>query len=169
MEYRKATLSDLNYLKTMYIDIVLTMKSNGVDIWDEIYPIEYLENDINNDCFYIMLENNNIVSGFALYESHEGSECFNWEDDDVFYIDRLGIHIDYLRQGKGEKTLDLICKIARENNKQSVRLLVVDSNIPAIKLYEKYGFIKATGEYLEHMDYGIILKEYGYHKECCTK
>ena len=44
-------------------------------------------------------------------------------------------------------------------------LFVVDVNEPAINLYRKNGFTKASGVYEEVFDDGFMLREYGYEIE----
>ena len=56
-------------------------------------------------------------------------------------------------------------KIAKSKGIDYLRLFVVDINTPAIKLYEKNGFIKAEGIYDEVFDDGFVLREYGYEIE----
>ena len=55
--------------------------------------------------------------------------------------------------------------IARSKGFDRLRLFVVDINIPAVKLYEKNGFIRAAGIYEEVFDDGFLLREYGYEIE----
>lgn len=46
MDFRPAGMRDLVQLKIMYRQIVQDMNAQGIRIWDEIYPCEFLEEDI---------------------------------------------------------------------------------------------------------------------------
>ena len=63
-------------------------------------------------------------------------------DEEVSVVHLLAI--DPEQQGKGLATamLDLIMKMAVDMKKCAVRLDAIKTNIPAQRLYEKYGFVK---------------------------
>ena len=46
MEFRQAKLEDLPKLKKVYRDIIQNMEDNQISIWDEIYPCEFFQEDI---------------------------------------------------------------------------------------------------------------------------
>ena len=46
MDFRLAIKQDLPQLKTMYRQIVDHMNDRKIQIWDEIYPTEFLAEDI---------------------------------------------------------------------------------------------------------------------------
>ena len=60
-------------------------------------------------------------------------------------------------------------KEAKDLTKQAgaryLRLFVVDSNEPAISLYQKNGFETADGIYEEVIDDDLVLREYGMEAE----
>jgi RimJ/RimL family protein N-acetyltransferase len=47
-------------------------------------------------------------------------------------------------KGYGSQILDLIFNLAQKQNIRTVNLKVIKSNIPAIKLYQKYGFVETN-------------------------
>ena len=53
------------------------MNRNNIEIWDETYPCEFLSEDIKNNRVYILIDNNNIISAFALCESSLGETNLN--------------------------------------------------------------------------------------------
>lgn len=164
MEVRLANLSDLSKLKSMYRQVVERMNRNHIEIWDDIYPIEFIHNDIEKKQFYVLVHHNDIVASFALSDSHEGEACVKWKETDkkAIYIDRFAVNIDYLRQGIGILALKHAMMIARQQGAQYLRLFVVESNRPAIHLYLKSGFQRVDGIYDEVIDEQLILHEYGY-------
>lgn len=48
---------------------------------------------------------------------------------------------------------------------ETLRLYVVDFNLPSLKFYEQLDFIKAKGVFIDQVD-GRILKEIGFEKAC---
>lgn len=42
MEFRLAVLNDLVQIKDMYRQIVKSMNENNIQIWDDIYPCDFL-------------------------------------------------------------------------------------------------------------------------------
>lgn len=167
MEFRLANVDDLPQLKVIYRDIILNMNKENIHIWDEIYPCEFFYDDIANNCLYILVEDKEIISAFALYDSSTGAECVKWENGQkkALYIDHFGVNINYLRKGIGGIMLQKAKMIAKEKGIEYLRLFVVDINKPAINLYIKNGFQKADGIYDEIIGDDIILHEVGFEIE----
>ena len=140
------------------------MDEDNIQIWDEIYPCEFFADDIKNKCLYVLENDNEIVSAFALCVENAGADCVEWESDncEVSYIDRLGVNVDYLRQGVGSLTLKKAITLVKEKGAKYLRLFVVDVNQPAINLYTKNGFKRVKGIYDEIIDDELILHEYGF-------
>ncbi len=153
MTHRLATENDLPFLKDMYDKVIKNLKQNGINIyWNEYYPYEEFEEfDIKNKNLYLLEDENQIVAAVGIYESANGSENFNWKTKSpALYIARLAVAVDFLRKGYGSKLIETAKQIAKEKSAKSLRLMVVETNKPAILLYEKNGFSKADGLYSEY-------------------
>lgn len=89
-----------------------------------------------------------------------------WENakEKAIYIDRLGVNVNYLRQGIGGIIIKNAIEIAKAQNIKYLRLFVVDVNKPAINLYLKNGFKQVDGIYEEKFD-DFVLCEYGFEME----
>lgn len=48
MDFRQAIMQDVSQLKDMYKRIVKNMNEQNIQIWDDFYPCEFLEEDIKN-------------------------------------------------------------------------------------------------------------------------
>lgn len=166
MDLRLAGKSDLPQLKTMYEKIIDNMNKNNIRIWDEIYPCGFFQADIENKSLYILTEDNDIVAAFALCESNDGEDHLKWKNikGKALYIDRLGVNVNYLRQGIGGLMLKNAMRLAKQKNAEYLRLFVVDINKPAINLYLKNGFKRVDGIYEERID-DFVLREYGFEIE----
>ena len=164
MDFRQAVMQDLPQLKDMYKRIIKDMNEQNIQIWDDIYPCEFFEDDIKNNQLYILLNNGEIVSAFVLSDTNSGETAVEWNDNHAkaVYIDRLGVNIKYLKKDLGSLMLDKAKEIAKTLNAEYLRLFVVDINIPAIQLYTKKEFIKVIGVYNEIFDDGFVLHEHGY-------
>lgn len=140
MNLRLANLNDLPNLKIVYEKIIDHMDKSNIRIWDEIYPCEFFGDDIENNRLYVLENNKEIASAFALCNSNAGADYVKWENnhDNALYIDRLGVNVKYLR------------------------LFVVDINYPAINLYIKNGFKKVDGIFDEIIDDDLVFHEFGF-------
>ena len=164
MDFRLAVMQDLPQLKDMYKQIIENMNEQNIQIWDDIYPCEFFEDDIKNNQLYILLNNGEIVSAFVLSDTNSGETAVEWNDKHAkaVYIDRLGVNVKYSRKGIGSLILDRAKEITKTLDAKYLRLFVVDINIPAIQLYTKKEFVKVNGVYNEIFDDGFVLHEYGY-------
>ena len=82
---------------------------------------------------------------------------------DEGYIANLAVKEIYRRQGVAEALLSKVIETAKENNLSFVSLEVRESNIPAIKLYEKFQFTKQGVRkdfYRSPKENGLILTKY---------
>ncbi|NFT91162.1 GNAT family N-acetyltransferase [Clostridium botulinum] len=167
MDLRLANINDLSKLKVVYGNIIDNMNKNNIEIWDEIYPCEFFLNDIEKNSLYVLTDGDDIVAAFALCESNDGENNLKWKNakEKALYIDRLGVNVNYLRQGIGGIIIKNAIEIAKGKNAKYLRLFVVDINKPAINLYLKNGFKQVDGIYEERIDDNIILREYGFEKE----
>lgn len=95
MDFRLANKQDLPPLKTMYRQIVNHMNDQGIPIWDDIYPSEFLAEDIERQRLYVLLEKGEIVSAFALCDANAGEGAIQWKENGAkaLYIDRLGVDV----------------------------------------------------------------------------
>lgn len=164
MDFRQAVMEDLPQLKDMYKQINENMNKQKIQIWDDIYPCEFFEEDIKNNQLYILLNNEEIVSAFVLSNTNSGETAVKWNDNHAkaVYIDRLGVNVKYSKKGIGSLMLDKAKEIAKTLDAEFLRLFVVDINIPAIQLYTKKEFVKVNGVYNEVFEDGFVLHEYGY-------
>lgn len=140
------------------------MNEQNIQIWDDIYPCEFFEEDIKNNQLYTLLNNEEIVSAFVLSNTNLGETAVEWNDKNAkaVYIDRLGVNVKYSRQGIASLMLDKAKEITKTLDAKYLRLFVVDINIPAIQQYTKKEFVKVNGVYNEIFDDGFVLHEYGY-------
>lgn len=163
MNFRLATMEDLEALKAMYRPIIKNMHEVGVPIWDDSYPFNFFENDIKNNALYILDEQGKFLSACVLYDTHTGENSVEWMDENgkAFYLGRLGVNVACAKRGVGSLTLTRAKELVKSKGSEYLRLFVVDINKPAIRLYEKNAFTKAAGIYSETID-DAVFHQYGY-------
>lgn len=142
MEFRLAQMEDLPRIKAVFEDIIQDMNRRGIDIWDEVYPCAFFEEDIKRRRLYVLLDQAQVVSAFALCETNEGAGSLGWESGGAkaLYFDRFGVNVSYAGKGIGGFMLEKAKGAAKELGMEYLRLFVVDRNEPAVRLYQKSGF-----------------------------
>ena len=100
MDFRQAVMQDLPQLKDMYKRIIKDMNEQNIQIWDDIYPCEFFEDDIKNNQLYILLNNGEIVSAFVLSDTNSGEIAVEWNNNHAkaVYIDRLSVNVKYSKK-----------------------------------------------------------------------
>ncbi len=163
MILRLATEKDLPEISSVFASITRKLDSEGICIWDEIYPDCAFPDDIKRESLFVLEEDDRLISAFALCPVQEDEGSLVWENPTAngIYLFRFGVSPNCLNKGIGTYMLKEAERIAKERGGEYLRLLVVDYNIPAIKFYEKNGYRKADGYYVKDQ-VGLILKEYGY-------
>ena len=167
MEVILAKTEDLKDIKDIYLKIVNNMISNGITIWNNYYPIEVFEEDIKNNNLYLLKDNDSILGAFVMYEHKDIEKDVEWSDinSKAYLLNRVGVNVDYLRQGIGKKLVEEACNLAKEKGAKYLRLLVCEENTPAIELYEKCNFKRVNGIHEEKIREDYSLFEYAYEKE----
>ncbi|MEG2687183.1 MAG: GNAT family N-acetyltransferase [Christensenellaceae bacterium] len=171
MNFRLANSADLAAIKEMYTMLISKMNKDGIEIWDNVYPCEIFADDIAKNSLYILSDENNMVGAFALCESNNGQTHVKWEKDNAkaIYLDRLGVNANFTNQGIATQLLNYACKIASKKGAEYLRLFVIDTNVPAVRLYKKNGFKKAVGSYVEVIDETLTFVEFGFEKNVTSR
>ena len=74
---------------------------------------------------------------------------------DVFYVHLAAVHPAYLRKGIGGRLLDHAAQEASAQGGKFLRLYVWTENTPAIRVYEKNGFIRLGKEDIGLGEFGL--------------
>lgn len=164
MILRQAEITDLPQLQAVYQKIIGRMNESKIQIWDDIYPCSSFQEDITQRRLYVLVDGGEIAGAFALCETNKGAQAITWstERGKARYLDRLGVNVDYLRRGIGSRLLKEAIALSGEQGAAYLRLFVVDCNEPAIRLYEKNGFHRASGIFMEEIDSDLVFREYGF-------
>lgn len=74
---------------------------------------------------------------------------------EMLYIHVLAVHPDYLRRGVGTALLDFAAETASRRGAKALRLYVWEGNGPAIRAYEKNGFVRLGREDIGLGEFGL--------------
>ena len=108
--------------------IEIEAKAYGEHHWSKESFLNELSNDLAR--YYAAFDNKNHLLGYA--------GC--WQILEEVHITNIAVAPDFRRNGIGEKLLRKIIDDCYENKAKYITLEVRVSNLPAIGLYEKYGF-----------------------------
>ena len=142
MEIRQMTLQDLEELKP-------SLLSNYDNFWNYNIFKEELQNQ--NSKYFIATENSQIL-GFAGI----------WNAVYDMHITNIVVRKDLRKCGIGSKLLEKLIEVSKAHKAETLTLEVNCRNIPAIKLYEKFGFSIAgkRQKYYNNVDDALIMTIY---------
>lgn len=130
MQLRRATANDLEQLKALYFNTILTVNAKDyseeqVAVWASTADrTENLLRRIKEQHFYVAYTDENIITGFASLEN-DG------------YLDMMYVHKDFQRMGVAALLISKIFDIAKELN---LSILTTEASITAKPFFEKHGF-----------------------------
>lgn len=150
--------SDIDELEQLYDDLNdYLAKGENYPGWIKgIYPVRQNAIDgVKNSNLYVAKHNGKIVGSIIL--SNEPDPAYDkakWEFEsdysDVIVIYTFVVHPQFLKCGVGKALMDFTIEHSIKTQAKSIRLDVYEGNMPAIRLYEKYGF-----KYIDTVDLGL--------------
>lgn len=163
-DIRKTTEADLPAVMTLFDKARATMKTLGIDQWQDGYPFESdIRRDIQNGDSYVVVRDGCIAATFMCmtrpeptYEKIEGA----WRSEKPYAtIHRITVSPDARRSAQENHTdeksvsamiVDFAKKTAAENGLDGgVRVDTHEGNIPMRKMLEKQGFVYCGIIFLE--------------------
>lgn len=110
---------------------------------------------------YDILENDNAFVIVAEYEGEFAGYADIWTVLDEADLNSIAVRVDFIRKGIGDAIMLAMTEILSANGVATINLEVRVSNMPAIKLYKKYGFNECgvrPGYYLDNGEDALIMK-----------
>ena len=125
-------------LKEIHIN---NLKKEDIDSVSDIEVLAYGNHHWSKDSFYTEI-NNKIAKYYTASDSTGNVIGYagSWHIVDEAHITTIAVHPKFLRNYVGESLIVKLLEDCYNNFIKYVTLEVRVSNIPAIKLYEKYGF-----------------------------
>lgn len=110
---------------------------------------------------YDILENDNAFVIVAEYEGKFAGYADIWTVLDEADLNSIAVRVDFRRKGIGDAIMLAMTEMLSANGVATINLEVRVSNMPAIKLYKKYGFNECgvrPGYYLDNGEDALIMK-----------
>lgn len=147
MEFRIATLNDLDLLTTSRIEVLKA--ANKLDASTDMANVEkesynYYKKALEDNTHYaiLVMEDDKFIGagGVSFYSV---MPTYHNPSGKKAYIMNMYTAPDYRRQGIAYKTLDMLVKMSKERGIDQISLEATEMGRP---LYEKYGFVKMESE-----------------------
>ena len=155
MKFRKSTKTDVTRIMEIVKQAQEYFKSQGIDQWQNNYPNEeVINNDINNDESYVMLDEDNIIAttviSFTKEKSYENIIDGQWiTNGDYGVIHRIAVDNTHKGKGLSHKIIKYAEEVCKQNNVHSIKVDTHEENIPMQSLLKKNGFEYCGIVYLE--------------------
>ena len=146
LSIRKAELNDLNQIKDVYNIAVKHMCDEGnINQWNDYFSFEKgVINYINNDCFYVVTKEKEIVGMFALIYgidiTYNNIRNGKWVNNDN-YVTIHKIAVKYFQMNIASYILDYIIQKIKNENIFNIRIDTHKDNISMQSFLNKKGFI----------------------------
>lgn len=148
LKIRCAGMKDYEKIRDLYYCITDALENAKYSPgWErDIYPTqEFLIDSIKKQELYLGEIDGKIVTSMVVnHEYNEGYKEVKWSvdaaDSELLVIHALGVHPDYSGRGIAKQMVLEVIKTARQNHMKTVRLDVLEGNLPAEKAYTKIGF-----------------------------
>ena len=143
---RKAISSDLNRLLQITRSCARAMELKNIFQWNDDYPsLSTFENDINNNCLYVVIKEKEIIGCICISDFMDKEyESVKWltKNNNNIYIHRLAVTPTHQRMGYAQEMMSFAEDFARENKYLSVRLDTFSKNVNNQTFYQKRGYKK---------------------------
>ena len=144
IKLRKAHINEANEILSFYDNIISSIRDSEFrPKWNESYPdIEFIKDSILKGEMYVYPENG--IMACLVINNDFGNEYgdvrwhVNAKPDEVIAIHTFAVKS--MGKGIGKEIFDYIVKEAISHDKKTIRIDVIDGNIGAQKVFEKFGF-----------------------------
>lgn len=148
LKIRMAAVQDYNEVREFYYSLIDAMKNAEYKPgWErDVYPAqEFLRQSIKNNELFIGESDGKIVSCMVVnHKYNEGYRDISWsvkaEDAELLVIHALGVHPEFSGKGIAKHMVQKTIEMAQESQIKTIRLDVLEGNMPAEKVYVKMGF-----------------------------
>ncbi len=144
---RQAKPADSDAIRALYGAIHEAMKTTGEAIWDDVYPMCMVDEDIAHQRVFVLEAGEEIVGVYVLTASEKTDLAWEHAGEQSGTLARMGVHPSRWNRGDGQRLLQ-------------------SAKAQAMHAYERCGFHLVAG--VHSLDTGErILRETGY--ECLLK
>ena len=152
---RKAKNEETEKILEFYQDTIESIReSEFKPKWNKNYPnLEFIKTHIKKQELYVYAQDDGIIACVVLNDRFDPDyENINWtveaeSPDEIMIIHTFAVESKYAGKGIGKEIFNQIKDNATKNNKKAIRLDIIDGNIGAQKVFERFGF-----EYIESVE-----------------
>lgn len=149
MNIRPAETADYSRVRDFYYDLTDAMADAEFKPgWEkDVYPTqEFLQTSIQNGELYIGEVDGAVAACMVVNHAYnEGYNSVRWSvdasDEELLVIHALGVHPAYSGRGYAKELVQTVIDTARAGGIKTIRLDVLEGNLPAEKAYTKMGFV----------------------------
>lgn len=162
MKLRCAEEKDYTNIRDFYYFLIESMKKTEFNpVWEkDKYPTQdFLIASIKNHELYVAQNDRDILACMVvncLY--NDGYREVKWsvdaEDSELLVIHALGVHPGYVGRGIAKEMVRYVIEVGKKKGIKTIRLDVLEGNIPAEKAYTRMGFQYITTLKLCYEDIG---------------
>lgn len=168
MEFRKTTKKDIESIMKIINEAKEYFKENKINQWQDGYPdTKVIEEDIKNECSYVLLKDNNVVGTSVI--DFGGEETYNsiyngkWISNGKYaVIHRIAIDNNYKGLGIAAKIIKNAEKLCIKKGVESIRVDTHKDNISMQRLLKKNGFTYCGIIYLEDKSERVAFEKINY-------
>ena len=146
--FRKANNDDTNTVINLYEELINAIKNNEhTPQWEYgVYPKDKnIIEAIENEELYVGIIDEEIVSSVVInHKANKGYENIQWKIDEdyenVYVVRLVAVKHGHENKGIAQKMLKYVFDLAKEKSIKSVRLSIIENNVPAERVYKKLAF-----------------------------
>ena len=161
MSIRLAECRDIEWLVEIYNQAIASRRSTAdMDLFTVEERLTWFGEHQLSDYPIYVYEINNKVVGYLYFTAYRpGRRAMKYTAEISYYI-----HNNYQRRGIGKKLMEFAIEKGRELNFRSLIAILLQWNVPSIRLLEKFGFREwgclpgiadFDGEICSHLYYGL--------------
>lgn len=144
---RKAGLEEAGKILEFYQEIIDSIEGGEFKPkWNENYPdLEFIKTSIEKGELYTCTEDELIIASVVLNNRFDPEyENINWnvtaKADEIIIIHTFAVSTNLTGKGIGKEIFGQIKNNSLKNNKKTIRMDIIDGNVGAQKVFEKFGF-----------------------------
>ncbi len=153
MTIKNAKTEDFERVYQFYLDVIEDMQTAEYRPgWQkDVYPTsDSIRGAIENGTLYYGDEDGEVIASFIINNCHEEAydQCKGWQIDakpeEITTIHTLAVSMKHQGKGMAGQLVTFAQEKARSEGQKAIRIDVLKGNVPAERLYPRYGF--------KHMD-----------------
>lgn len=144
---RKAKIEESEAILKFYQNMIDSIKGTEFKPkWGEDYPnLEFIESSIKKQELYIYTKEKAIIACVVLNNRFDPEyENIDWmidaEPQEIVIIHAFAVTSDFAGKGIGKEIFNKVKDNALKDNQKTIRLDIINGNVGAQKVFEKFGF-----------------------------